>query len=585
MTIYLSIGLFASLAGFALGVAHARRKERSLRQSQMATWQQSFEKRYYNILNHASIGMANVALDNRFIEVNHAFCELLGYAKEDLEKLTLQQITHPDDLAVNLFNVERLLNEEIGSYQLENRYLCKDGNVVWVLQTGSVLRDNQNRALNFIVQVQDITEHKHAEQALREDEYILRRMLDNVPARISYWNSELRNEFANIGYEEWFGFTPEQMHGRHMREIIGEKRYAMNEHHLQGVLRGEPQLFERAVKNMKGIDRYTQISYNPDISGGKVKGFFVLVTDITQRRQAEMALRASERRFRKVLESAPIGMALLSLDNHFTQVNRAFCRISGYGWEELLNLTVEDITHPDDTRSYQSIAQHLKTGGIDTYEIEKRYIQKDGQIVWVLLTASLLRDDEGAPQRIIKQVQDIIHRKKLERELERQAHTDYLTGLANRRHFLELAEHEIAHARRYGGELSVAMLDLDHFKNVNDTYGHQVGDVVLKELAKICQRTLREVDVIGRLGGEEFAILFPETGGNEAYDIIERLREAIATTAVPLEHAQTLHFTASIGIASFVRADANIDILLNRADKALYEAKISGRNRIVEAAA
>jgi diguanylate cyclase (GGDEF)-like protein len=205
-------------------------------------------------------------------------------------------------------------------------------------------------------------------------------------------------------------------------------------------------------------------------------------------------------------------------------------------------------------------------------------------VVWILLTASLLRDEEGAPQRIIKQAQDITQRKKLERELERQAHTDYLTGLANRRHFLELAEHEVAHAKRYGGALSVAMLDLDHFKKINDTYGHQVGDLVLKELARICQRMLREVDVVGRLGGEEFAILFPETGGNEAYEIVERLREAIANSPVALDQGRTLQFTASIGIASFIESDLSIDILLNRADKALYEAKTGGRNRIAAAA-
>ncbi len=580
---YLLLGLFAALAGFILGLARAHKHNRPVLELQAPP--PPFEPHYYSTLDYASIGMASVSIDGGFVEANRVFCEMLGYSRQELEQLAMPDVMHPNDLAVNLFNIERLLQREIDSFQLETRYQRKDGETLWVLQTESLLRDDEGRPFIYIIQAQDITERKKTEQALRDNEYILRRMLDSVPARISYWDSELRNEFANNGYEEWFGFTPEQMHGRHMREIIGDKRYAMNEHHLQGVLRGEPQLFERALKTIKGDERYTQVSYQPDIMGGKVRGFFVLVTDITQRRQAEMALRASEKRFRKVLESAPIGMALLSLDNHFKQVNQAFCRICGYSWEELLSLTVEDITHPDDTHSYESIQQRLKNGEIDTYELEKRYIHKNRDIVWVQLTASLLRDDDGKPQRIIKQVQDITRRKQLEQELERQAHTDYLTGLANRRHFLDLAGHEVAHIRRYGGNLSVAMLDLDHFKNINDTYGHQVGDQVLKELASICHRILREVDIVGRIGGEEFAVLFPETDGSEAYEIVERLREAIAANGIRLENGQSLHFTASIGIASFVDKDASIETLLSRADKALYEAKTSGRNRIAAALA
>jgi len=572
------------LTGFLLGRAAARGKDNQALRDQMELWQRGFEQRYYNILEYSSIGMASIALGGQVIEVNQKFCDILGYLKDELESSTLQEITHADDLALNLFNLDRLLNRHAESYQLESRYLSKDSRIVWVLQTASLLRSEQDTPLHFIVQIQDITQHKQIEQALRENEYRLRTMLDSVPARISYWNSELLNEFANNGYEEWFGFTSEQMLGRHMRELIGEERFSANIPHIDGALRGEPQLFEREFRDMLGIEHYAQISYNPDIAGGKVKGFFAMVTDITQRRQGEQALRKSEMRFRKVLETAPIGMALVALDNRFKQVNQAFCRISGYSWEELVNLTIADITHPEDNQSYQSVVQRLKNGEIDSYELEKRYIHKSGNIVWVQLTAALLRDDTGKPIQIIKQVQDITQRKQMESDLEKQAHTDYLTGLANRRHFLELAEHELAHVRRYGGALSVAMLDLDHFKHINDSYGHHVGDIVLKQLASLCHQMLRDVDVIGRIGGEEFAILFPETGSEEAYDIVERLRQAIAAREIPLDDLEPIHFTASIGIAAFNKSDITIDSLLSRADKALYEAKMGGRNRIAEAA-
>jgi len=168
-------------------------------------------------------------------------------------------------------------------------------------------------------------------------------------------------------------------------------------------------------------------------------------------------------------------------------------------------------------------------------------------------------------------------------ELERRAYSDYLTGLANRRYFLEKAENELARARRYGEELSILMLDVDHFKQVNDRYGHKVGDIVLQKLAEVCRSTLRDVDIIGRLGGEEFAVLLPKTGSVQAMEAAERLRTALAAAQVNQDNAISLHFTASLGVATFSKEDTHFDSLLNRADKALYKAKNWGRNCVFKA--
>lgn len=294
---------------------------------------------------------------------------------------------------------------------------------------------------------------------------------------------------------------------------------------------------------------------------------------------AEKTPPPGETQFRDILEQAPIGMALLSLDGRFTRVNRAFCEILGYEPEELLKLTFTAITHPDDIQKDQDFVLRMEAGEIHSYEMEKRYICKDGRIVWGQLTGSLLSGGQGAATQVIKQVQDISKRKEVERLLILEAHTDYLTGVANRGHFIELAEQELTRSRRYERPLSLAMLDLDHFKTVNDSYGHQAGDTVLKELSRICRQVLREADVMGRVGGEEFAILLPETDGEQAFNVIERLREAIAASEVTLEEGLTLHFSASLGVAAFIPADADIGMLLKRADQALYQAKCSGRNR------
>lgn len=165
-------------------------------------------------------------------------------------------------------------------------------------------------------------------------------------------------------------------------------------------------------------------------------------------------------------------------------------------------------------------------------------------------------------------------------ELERQAHTDFLTELANRRFFLEQAESELARALRYQKSLSLFMFDIDHFKAINDSYGHKSGDMVLQNLAAILKLSLREVDFVGRMGGEEFAVILPETDTGEALDAAERLRRAIANARMPTESGRQIGVTVSIGVATLNDTSTDIETLLKHADDALYLAKNSGRNQV-----
>lgn len=172
-----------------------------------------------------------------------------------------------------------------------------------------------------------------------------------------------------------------------------------------------------------------------------------------------------------------------------------------------------------------------------------------------------------------------IESRRNQEELERRAYTDYLTGLVNRRRFFERAENELTRALRYGQMLSLLMFDVDHFKLINDGHGHKTGDQVLKKLSEICRTTLRNIDVVGRIGGEEFAALLPETNSAAALEAAERLREALAAARVPLDSGGELNFTASFGVASLNQQDINIDLLMSQADRALYRSKNEGRNR------
>jgi len=188
---------------------------------------------------------------------------------------------------------------------------------------------------------------------------------------------------------------------------------------------------------------------------------------------------------------------------------------------------------------------------------------------------------EGLPV-IYVMLNDVTALKETEETLRRLSLTDSLTGASNRRHFIEAAEREVERAHRYHRPLSMLMLDLDHFKRINDTHGHHVGDEALKAFTAICQRTLRRNDVLGRMGGEEFAILLPETDTAGARRLAERIRHLVMQAAVPAD-GDIVRFTVSIGVASCRGGEHTVDSLLSCADEALYQAKHAGRNRVVGA--
>ncbi|MEB3887070.1 diguanylate cyclase [Lyngbya sp. CCY1209] len=165
-------------------------------------------------------------------------------------------------------------------------------------------------------------------------------------------------------------------------------------------------------------------------------------------------------------------------------------------------------------------------------------------------------------------------------ELETLATTDSLTGISNRRHLLTLAEREFQRAQRYRNPFSILMLDIDHFKSINDTYGHATGDEALKLMADVTRNALRQVDIFGRFGGEEFVVFLPETPLPDAVTVADRIREAIASVSVAMDDA-AIRMTVSIGVATYQTEEPNLDTLLMRADKALYEAKQRGRDRVV----
>lgn len=293
-------------------------------------------------------------------------------------------------------------------------------------------------------------------------------------------------------------------------------------------------------------------------------------------RSKEIKLQASENRFRQVIETTPVALMLARLPDYFvTYINQQAAQLFDLPQAAALSMRAFDFFQ--DRVQFTDLVYYAQRNE-PAHNVEIVLRRHDGQPVWANLSLSTVTISDQIV--LVIGINDITERKRLEEELKRRATTDSLSGLANRAHFMDRGEQELQRTRRYGHLLSLMMLDIDFFKQINDSFGHPAGDQVIRSIAEITRTCLRESDLIARMGGEEFAILLPETGLNATLEAAERLRLAIERHVVTTPEGHRIRFTTSIGVAYWTDADANIGDLLKRADKALYNAKHSGRNQV-----
>lgn len=300
--------------------------------------------------------------------------------------------------------------------------------------------------------------------------------------------------------------------------------------------------------------------------------------DITRQVEIEHIMMDNEQRLRAVLEILPVPVYIARrTDGKILYVNRKTCLLLEQSTGPLLRSSSNDffVDQEDRIRIHQMIDTVP-----DIREIEVRMKTAQDR-TFVAELAAIGMTYSGEPAMLVS-MNDISQRKKLEEELFHQANTDALTGISNRRYFMVQAEQETRRARRFSRRLSIIMMDLDHFKNVNDTYGHATGDCVLETVVRASLESLRESDIMGRLGGEEFAVLLPETTLEDAKEVADRLLKDIAKKAAPTPKG-AVYCTASLGVAQMKKKDSDIDDVLSRADEALFKAKDEGRNRVVVA--
>lgn len=313
-----------------------------------------------------------------------------------------------------------------------------------------------------------------------------------------------------------------------------------------------------------------------------------MIRDVTDRNSAEDALRQSEARFRAAFDHSAVGSSITALSGQILSVNAACCDLLGYTETELRSLTFQAVSHPEDLPTDLAMVQQLINGEKNSFQMEKRYIRKDGEIIWALLSVSLVRDDQQNPLYLLAQMQNITRQKQAEelliranQELEALVNIDGLTQIANRRRFDQHLQQEWNRLLREQQFLSLILFDVDEFKRYNDCYGHQEGDDCLRQLAQTARCIVqRPADLVARYGGEEFGVILPNTDIKGARAIAEKIRLSIQALNIRHECSRVAQVvTVSLGVTSQIPTSTQtIDALMAQADQALYNAKRRGRN-------
>ncbi|TMW75047.1 diguanylate cyclase, partial [Thauera sp. UPWRP] len=411
---------------------------------------------------------------------------------------------------------------------------------------------------------------------------LLRAVIDSVPDPIAFRDARGVYLGCNEAFAACYGRPERALVGRTDAQIAAEGPWAAGASDDRGRVIGGSGQDEEWVVCRDGDRRlFERLRIPFRTQDGVLLGELGISRDITDLRWIEEQLAASERRLALALESAALGLWDWHVPSGWVSYDALWLGMLGFedGELEPARASWEARVHADDWPAVRAALEPHLLGETPRYTCEHRLRHKDGHWVWVLAAGCVIeRDEAGAPIRVVGIHQDISQRKSLEERLLLQATSDPLTGLANRRHFEAVLANEMARVKRNVGRAAVVLLDLDHFKRINDRWGHAAGDEVLKQFTAQIAARLRDSDVFARLGGEEFAILLPGVDLVGGFRTAERLRRQVAATPVVVEDGE-IPVTVSIGVANLRAADPTPAAALARADAALYRAKDGGRNR------
>jgi diguanylate cyclase (GGDEF)-like protein/PAS domain S-box-containing protein len=534
---------------------------------------------YFRAMFEKSSDAIMLVKDNQYIDANPAALKLFGCTeKSDIVGRDNHCCSPPQqpDGQSSLEKLQQMyaLAHQYGNHRFEWLYLNCEDQPFWTEEL-LISIEVEGEPLMYAV-VRDISDRKAAEQSIR----LAAQVFENSREGILVTDQDQRIISVNRAFTKITGYSVEEVLGNTPRMLSSG---VQNQAFYQGLWQAlahndhwEGEVWDRRRSN-EIYPMWESITVVRD-ARHQITNYFSIFSDITERKRAEAAHLESEERFRGAFETAVIGMALVGLDGQWLKVNQSLCHLLGYPEQELCSLAFDDLTHPDDIEAGHMNVRQLLEGDIPYFRMEKRYLHKKGHTVWTILSVSLVRDIEGNPVHFVAQIIDITERKEDETRNRYLAEHDLLTGLPSRAMLLDRLGQAIAAAKRNKTQLAILFIDLDRFKNINDSMGHSVGDKLLQEVARHLNQNVRSVDTVSRQGGDEFVILLTEIGGVEqAAHVADNIMKAISS---PFRfNGYEFNITSSIGISIYPTDGEDIDTLIKNADVAMYHAKESGRNR------
>jgi len=526
------------------------------------------EERHRLILENATDLIALHSLDDfLFVYVNPATVRTLGYAEDELIGRDPADLIHPDDMDRAM---EAFANGLSRGEAAEVRYRKKDGTYIWLEQTGRVLPSEADTRMALTIS-RDVTARKEAEEARREAEDRYRQISENATDLITLHSlHDVSYLYVNPATLRKLGYTQEELLGRSALDFVhpedGERAVlALRE----GVERGQG---SGEFRYMKKDGSYLWLEATGKVvTGERGEPVALLISrDITDRKEAEEALQESEERFRSLFEAATEFIQILDAEGRIVAVNPAARDKLGYADEELFGQRLTDFFTPESRVVFEQHFPTLLDRG--SYRQEAEIACQDGSVITVDCSAAAIRDDEGNVTSIVALLRDVTDRVRVREELRMLSVADVLTGLSNRRGFFHLAEQQLKFANRSKSAMLLLFADLDGLKDINDAHGHKEGDLALVETANVLGETFRESDILGRVGGDEFAVLAVAAPDTTAQRINERIQERIGARNAQPDRAYQL--SISVGIASYDPDNpCSLEELMARADALMYGEK------------
>lgn len=510
--------------------------------------------------------------DLRFLLARGSAMTRHGFDSGELEGRLAREVLAPDRWAFYHPRYEAALAGRSTSIQVTS----PDGTKVYQVRT-CPLREGDGRIVGGVAISTDVTDSVMAHRQLAESEATFRLLAENASDVVLRTDAAGVIDWVSPSVARVLGWETEEFLGHTTLEFVHPDELAWATRERARVYAGgrQPGTVLR-LRCKSGQYRWMSLrSHSVPAADGTVAGVVVGLRDVHDETLARHALAASELLFRTAMKSSLVGMALTSLSADFQVVNPALCQLLGREESWMLERGADDVIHPQDVAAVRADRARLAAGEVDELITEMRLVRSDGATLWTRRSGALIRDQAGRPERLVLQWEDLTGHHHAQEQLAHRAFHDPLTGLRNRAWMLDMLEVDLAAADRDEGAEGLLFIDLDHFKAVNDSLGHVVGDEVLCEVAHRIAHSLRPNDHVGRFGGDEFVVLVSGVRDRHQLEqVAARISDAVSQQFHV--HGHPLMPSVSIGMALARPGMRPVD-LLRDADAALYQAKADGR--------